>query len=216
MNDKFSMTERTRVRRKPERSHYDHHEIYEVIDNAFYGTIAFSDGKNVHAIPTAIWRENDYLYIHGSNGSRLLRTLKEGTGDVCVSITRMDGLVLARSAVAHSMNYRSVCVYGKFSAVADEDKTQHFQYFLEHWLPQRWQYVRPPSSQELAAVTMLQIPLTEAVLKSRRGQVTDYPEDTELPVWAGIAPLRLQWLLHQQAPEQNGADLPGKSLREID
>jgi uncharacterized protein len=215
MSDKLSMTERTRVRRKPERSHYDRHEIYQVIDNAFYGTIAFSDGKNVHAIPTAIWRENDYLYIHGSNGSRLLRALKEGIA-ACVSITLMDGLVLARSAVAHSMNYRSVCVYGTFSPVADDDKAKHFQYFLEHWLPGRWQYVRPPSAQELAAVTVLQIPLTEAVLKSRRGQVTDYPQDLELPVWAGIVPLGQKWLAPQQTPEQNGADLPGKSLREID
>lgn len=213
MNKQLQMTERTRVRRKPDRAKYTVDEIYKVIDDAFIGTIAFNEGGNVHAIPTAIWREGDRLLIHGSNGSRLLKTLKEGA-QACVSITEVDGLVMARSAVAHSMNFRSVCIYGIFTAIEDTSaKNAALKYFLEHWMPGRWQYVREPSQQELAAVTVLSIPITEAVLKSRQGPPTDYPHDLERPVWAGVAPVQQNWLPLEQAKEQNNADLPGRSVR---
>jgi uncharacterized protein len=214
MNDKLSMTPRTRVRRKPERSRYDRSAIYAVIDNALYGVIAFSDGKDVHAIPTIIWRENDKLYIHGSHGSRLLQTLSAGAG-VCVSITQVDGLVLARSAIAHSMNYCSVCIYGKFTPVVETAKSDHFKFFFEHWLPERWQYVRQPTAEELTATMMLEIPLTEAVLKAREGAVKDFPYDMDYPVWAGIVPIGCQWLSPQQASEQKDASLPRGSLRDL-
>lgn len=213
MNKQLKMTDRTRVRRKPDRAQYAVDEIYKVIDDAFIGAIAFHDGGSVHAIPTAIWRENDRLFIHGSNGSRLLKTLKEGA-QVCVSITEIDGLVMARSAVAHSMNFRSVCIYGVFTAIEDSAaKNAALKYFLEHWMPGRWQYVREPSQQELAAVTVLSIPITEAVLKSRQGPPTDYPHDVEQQVWAGVAPLQRAGLPLEQVKEQNHADLPGKSVR---
>ena len=111
MNDTCIMTSRTRVRRVPDRASYDRQAIFKTIDDSFFATIAFYDGDTVHAIPTAIWREDEHLYIHGSNGSRLIKHLQSGA-QVCVSMTNMHGLVLARSAFHHSMNYSSVCIYG--------------------------------------------------------------------------------------------------------
>ena len=131
MSDKLTKTARTQVHRKPDRSNYDRQTIYDVIDAAFYATIAFSDGKDAHAIPTAVWRHEDNLYIHGSKASRLLKELAAGR-QACVSITHVDALVLARSVFAHSMNYRSVCIYGVFSEVAQSEKEVHFRHFLEH------------------------------------------------------------------------------------
>lgn len=212
MTNKLPMTSRTQVRRHPERSDYDCDAVYAVIDNALCGTIAFSEGGSVHAIPTIIWRENNHLYIHGSNGSRLLKTLQSGA-QVCVAITEVNGLVLARSAIAHSMNYKSVCLYGVFTRVEESTKSAHLQWFLEHWMPGRWQYVRVPDQQELAATTVLSMPITEAVLKTRQGDPKDYPFDIDQPVWAGVAPLVQRWLPPQQVAEQAEADLPGKSLR---
>ncbi len=209
MSKKLNMTDRTRVRRHSERSGYDRDDIYAVIDHALYGTIAFSDGKNVHAIPTAIWRENDYLYIHGSNGSRLLQALSKGA-EACISITHIDALVLARAAISHSMNYRSVCIYGKFTTVTEDTaKNNHLKYFIEHWLPGRWQYLRTPDSQELAATTVLHIPITEAVYKARQGGPKDYPKDMQQEVWAGVIPLQCQWDAPEQSEEQGDVDLPG-------
>lgn len=208
MQQTLTSTVRTRVRRMSERANYDITVIQTLIDDCPFGTIAFSDGKDVHAIPTAIWREENHLYIHGSNGSRLLKILAMGA-EVCVSITRIDGLVLARSAFHHSMNYQSVCIYGVFENVEPAAKNKHMQRFLEHWIPGRWQHVRAPSDNELAATTIMRIPLVEAVLKSRQGPPKDDAEDMEQQVWAGVIPLQMQWQLPQQVIEQNDAALPG-------
>lgn len=212
MSYPLTMTDRTKVRRHPERSNYDCEAVYAVIDNALYGTIAFSDKGSTHAIPTIIWREDTHLYIHGSHGSRLLKTLQSGI-QVCVAITQVDGMVLARSAIAHSMNYQSVCIYGMFTPVAESTKNAHLQWFLEHWMPERWQYVRQPTEQELAATAILSMPISEAVLKARQGGPKDYPSDMEQPVWAGVMPLEQRWLPPQQTAEQANADLPGRSIR---
>jgi nitroimidazol reductase NimA-like FMN-containing flavoprotein (pyridoxamine 5'-phosphate oxidase superfamily) len=214
MNEPFTITERTRVHRKPERSQYDAQTIYAVIDSAFFATIAFGDGKDVHAIPTAVWRHEDHLYIHGSKASRMLNELANGR-QVCVSITHVDALVLARSVFAHSINYRSVCVYGVFSEVPVLEKEMQFQHFLEHWAPGRWNHARTPSEQELAATAMLRIPLTEAVFKGRQGPVKDLAQDMNHPVWAGLAPLGRQWLELQQDSEQTNQNLPGSTLQNL-
>lgn len=211
---KLSTTERTRVRRMSERADYDQAAIHAVLDQAFFCTVAFNDGNSVHAIPTAIWREQDYLYIHGSNGSRLLKVLQTGA-QVCVSVTNMHGLVLARSAFHHSMNYASVCVYGVFEKVPEENKMQHMQYFLEHWLPDRWQHVRIPDKTELAATTILRMPIVEAVLKSRQGAPKDDETDLDQKIWAGVIPIKMQWQTPIQVTEQNNCDLPGKSTRDL-
>ncbi len=206
------MTNRTRVRRIAERADYATATIHALLDESPVGTIAFSDGVNVHAIPTAIWREDQHLYIHGSNGSRLLKILGQGA-QVCVSVTRIDGLVLARSAFHHSMNYHSVCIYGVFESVDPAAKNQHMQCFLEHWLPGRWQHVRTPNPNELAATTIMRIPIVEAVLKSRNGPPKDDPEDMEQEVWAGVIPLQSLWQTPQQVTEQNNVNLPGQEVR---
>ncbi len=213
MTNQLPMTAKTRVRRIPKRASYDRDAVYATIDNALFATIAFSDGKQVHAIPSAIWREHDHVYIHGSNGSRLLKLLSAGAS-VCVSTTQIDGLVLARSALNHSMNYQSVCIYGVFTAVAANKKNAHLRYFLEHWLPGRWQYVRPPNKKELAATTILRMPILEAVLKRRHGEPSLDDVDVDYPVWAGVIPLLHQWQSPQQALEQAGKDWPGTAVRE--
>lgn len=212
MQQELPVTARTRVKRHGERANYEKIAIYNVIDQAFSGTIAFNDHENTHAIPTAIWREADYLYIHGSNGSRLIKCLKAGV-QACVSITNIHGLVLARTAFTHSMNYSSVSIYGSFEIVAEENKSTHMQRFLEHWLPGRWQHVRPPNQKELAATTILRISINEAVMKSRQGPPVDNVTDMDQPVWAGVVPLSLQWETPKQAVEQINSELPGQVLK---
>ncbi len=214
MSEDLSMTQRTRVRRLKERASYDQAAIFAALDEALVATIAFSDGENVHAIPTAVWREEKYLYIHGSNGSRLLKFLQTGA-QVCVSTTNIHGLVLARSAFHHSMNYCSVCIYGAFEVVAESDKERHMQQFLEHWMPGRWQHVRSPIKKELAATTLMRILISEAILKSRQGPPQDDDKDMEQHVWAGVMPLQLQWQNPCQVAEQNDPDLPGQALRDF-
>ncbi len=208
MSDQLTITSRTRVRRKPERSHYDRQKIDEVIDHSFLGVIAFTESNQVHAIPTLIWRVNNHLYIHGSHGSRLLKNLLTGI-EVCVSITILDGIVLARSAMAHSMNYRSVCIYGQFKEVSNDRKKHLFEKMFENWLPGRWQYLRQPTEKELNSTQVLELAINEAVLKTRQGDVTDYLEDMEHPVWAGVIPIIQKYLSPQQTPVQINADLPG-------
>lgn len=207
-------TPRTQVRRMKERANYDQTAIFAAIDAALIGTIAFNDGVNVHAIPTAIWREDEYLYIHGSNGSRLLKSLQTGA-QICVAITNVYGLVLARSAFHHSINYSSVCIYGIFEVVAEEMKSKHMERFLEHWTPGRWQHVRTPDKNELAATTIMRIPIIEAVLKSRQGPPKDDLADMDQPVWAGIMPLHLAWQTPEQIVEQKNQNLPGLTLRKL-
>ena len=138
--------------------------------------LLFYDGAIAHAIPTTIWREENHLYIHGSNGSRLLKFLHTGA-QVCVSVTNIHGLVLARSAFHHSINYNSVCIYGAFEAVAEDTKKNHMHCFMEHSMPGRWQYVRIPNKKELAATTIMRIAIVEAVLKSRQGPPKDDVSD---------------------------------------
>lgn len=212
MQQTVEITKRTRVKRQKARANYEKEAIYNVLDNALVATIAFSDGIHVHAIPTLAWRENDYLYIHGSNGSRLIKCLQTGM-EVCVSITHLHGLVLARSAVHHSVNYSSVCIYGAFTTVEETHKASHMQYFLEHWMPGRWQFTREPDKQELAATTLMHIPLKEAVAKSRQGPPTDIEADMQHPVWAGVVPMQPQWQNPQQVAEQDNANLPGLFFR---
>lgn len=181
---------RTEVRRKPQRAHHDAATIRAVIDEALVCQIAFEQGGSVHCLPMACWRDGDFLYIHGANNSRLTRTLLEA--ECAVSIAHLDGLVLARSAFRHSMNYRSVAIYGRFEAEDDPAaKAAAFRAFVEHVSPGRAARVRPPSPAELAGTRLLRIALTEAVAKIRNWGVEDAAEDTAIPVWAGVLPLAL-------------------------
>jgi len=187
----FAPTERTEVRRLLQRAVYDRAAVYSILDEGLVCHIGFvAEGKPV-VIPTGYGRKDDTVYLHGSPASRMLRTLGKGV-DVCVTVTLLDGLVLARSAFHHSVNYRSVVIFGTATVVEDrEGKLEALRGFTEHVAPGRWQEVRPPSDKELQATTVLALPLQEVSAKVRTGPPVDDEEDYALPVWAGVLPLSL-------------------------
>ena len=189
--ERFAPTERTTLKRLPKRAEYDRERVYAILDEAFICHVGFvADGQPV-VIPTGYGRIGNVLYIHGSAASRMLRTLGAGI-DVCVTVTLVDGLVLARSAFHHSFNYRSVVVFGKARLVTEAaEKMAALHAFTEHVIPGRWQEVREPNDGELKATTVLALPLEEASAKIRTGPPIDDEEDHALPVWAGVLPLRL-------------------------
>ena len=180
---------RTRVRRLPERAHYDADTIAAIVDAAMLCTVAFQLDGAVHAIPTIHWREGGHLYLHGAKASRMLKALTEG--EACVTIALADGLVLAGSAMHHSMNYRSVVVYGRFEAVTEPaHKLASLRAFIDGLYPGRWDTLRPITEKELNATSVLRIALDEASAKVRDWGVKDDEEDLDWPVWAGVIPLR--------------------------
>jgi uncharacterized protein len=187
----FPQTNRTNLKRLPRRGVYDRQAIYQILDEGFICHVGFVVDRQPFVIPTGYARVGDRLYIHGSQASRMLRTLAEGI-DVCVTVTLLDGLVLARSAFHHSMNYRSVVVLGCASLVEDTAaKLAALRAFSEHVIPGRWDEVRAPSEQEMKSTTVLSLSLDEASAKVRNGPPLDDEEDYELTVWAGVIPLRL-------------------------
>lgn len=187
----FPQTDRTKLKRLPKRGHFEHGTVYEILDEGFICHVGFVVDGRPFVIPTGYARLDDKLYIHGSQASRMLRTLAEGL-DACVTVTIVDGLVLARSAFHHSMNYRSVVVFGRLSVVEDRaEKLEALVAFSEHVVRGRWDDVRAPNEQELRATTVLFLSLVEASAKIRTGPPLDDEEDYSLPVWAGVIPLRL-------------------------
>ena len=181
-------SDRTRIRRLAELANYERATLHAVIDAAHLCHIAFQDAKGTHCIPTACWRQAEYLYIHGSNGGRLSKLLSSGV-QACVSITHLDGLVLARSAFNHAMNYRSAVIYGSFERVLDEtDKHQALAQFMDKLAPGRQAQARPGNNKEMAATTIMRISLEEAAVKIRTGGPVDDAEDMDIPVWAGVLP----------------------------
>lgn len=184
-------TEKTRVRRIPKRGHYDREIIYGVLDASFICHVGFVVDGQPYVIPTGYARRGDTLLIHGSSASRMLRNLAEGI-DVCVTVTILDGLVLARSAFNHSMNYRSVIVLGKAIAITgDKEKNEALLALSEHFIRGRWDEVRLPTELELKATTVLSLPIDEASAKIRDGGPVDDDEDYELDVWAGVLPMQM-------------------------
>ena len=185
-------TERTRVKRVPDRGHYDRETIYAILDEAFICHVGYVVDGQPYVIPTGFARIGDDLYIHGSSASRMLRNLSQGV-DVCVTVTLIDGLVLARSAFHHSINYRSVVVLGKAELVEDaEEKNNALEAFTEHVVPGRWAEVRWPSELELKATSVLKLPIDEASAKIRTGDPKDDEEDYAMDVWAGVLPLSIE------------------------
>ena len=188
----FKPTERTTLKRLPKRGEYDHAAVYQILDEAFICHVGFITGDKPIVIPTSFARVANDLYIHGSAASRMLQSL-EGGIDVCVTVTLIDGLVLARSAFHHSINYRSVVIFGNASIVTDRDeKTNALQAFTEHIVPGRWEDVRPPNESEMRATMVLKVPLVEVSAKVRTGPPIDDEEDYALNVWAGVVPLELR------------------------
>jgi len=187
----FPKTDRTTLKRLPKRGVYDRALVYSILDEAFICHVGFAVEGQLFVIPTGYARVDDHLYIHGSQISRMLRTLAGGI-DVCVTVTLLDGLVLARSAFHHSMNYRSVVVFGSASMVDDRAaKLAALRAFSEHVIPGRWDEVREPTEQELKATAVLSLSLEEASAKVRTGPPIDDEEDYALSVWAGVLPLTL-------------------------
>src|SRR5882672_3388123 len=189
--EKLPQTARTTLKRLPQRGNYDRELINQILDEGFICHVGFVVDDEPFVIPTGYARAEDRLFIHGSQASRMLRALEKEI-EVCVTVTLIDGLVLARSAFHHSMNYRSVVIFGR-GAVVDEraEKLAALLALSEHMIPGRWADVREPNERELQLTTVLSLPLTEASAKVRTGPPLDDEEDYELSVWAGVIPLRL-------------------------
>jgi nitroimidazol reductase NimA-like FMN-containing flavoprotein (pyridoxamine 5'-phosphate oxidase superfamily) len=187
----ITRTARTRVRRIPKRGAYDRETIYQILDEGFICHVGFTIDGKTFVIPTGYARDGDNLLIHGSAASRMMREMAGGI-EVCVTVTLIDGLVLARSAFHHSMNYRSVVIFGTAEFVENEaEKYEALRAFTDHIVPERWDEVRPPTAKELKATTVLRLPLHEASAKVRTGNPVDDEEDYDLNVWAGMIPLKI-------------------------
>ncbi len=190
--ERFAPTKKTTLKRLPTRGEYDREAVYEILDEGFICHVGFVVEGQPFVIPTGYARAGDRLYIHGSQASRMLRSLRDGI-EACVTVTLIDGLVLARSAFHHSMNYRSVVVFGRAEVVTDEaEKWEALRALTEHIAPGRWEQSRQPTESEMKATMVLRLPLVEASAKIRTGPPLDDDEDYQLPVWAGVVPLKLQ------------------------
>ena len=190
--DPILPTDRTSVRRLPARGSYDRALIHSILDEAPVCHVGFVVDGRPFVIPTLHVRVGDRLYMHGSPGSRMLKAMAGGV-EVCVTVTLVDGLVLARSAFHHSMNYRSAVVFGVAQAVDDpEEKTRVLHALSEHLVPGRWRDVRGPAPVELKATSVLSLPIDEASAKVRTGPPLDDEEDYALTAWAGVVPLSMK------------------------
>jgi len=183
-------TLRTRVVREPQLAVYDRDAVNQILDEAFLCHVGFAVDGQPFVIPTSYGRDRDVLYIHGSAASRMLRNLERGVA-VCVTVTLLDGLVLARSVFNHSMNYRSVVILGTATLVSDPaEKLAALRALSEHIIPGRWDDARQPNEKELKATSVLRLPISEFSAKVRVGPPEDDAPDYALPVWAGVIPLR--------------------------
>lgn len=187
----FTPTPRTQVRRLPKRGTYDREAVYRILDEGLVCHVGFVADGQPYVIPTGYGRVEDTLYLHGSAASRMLGVVGAGV-PVCVTVMLMDGLVLARSAFHHSVNYRSVMILGSAQEVTtEEEKWNALRAFTNHMVPGRWDDVRKPTEQEMKATTVLALALEEVSAKVRTGPPIDDEGDYALPVWAGVLPLRL-------------------------
>ncbi len=203
--DSYEPTPRTTVRRLSKRGAYDHATVHAILDEAFVCHVGFVvDGAPV-VIPTLFGRSGNSLYLHGSAGSRMLRTMAAGA-EVSIAVTLVDGLVMARSAFHHSINYRSVVLFGTARPVTDPvEKSEALRVISEHITPGRWSEVRPPAEHELKVTSVLSLSLEEVSAKVRTGPPIDDDEDYALPIWAGVLPLAVV----AQSPIDDGRVLPG-------
>ena len=191
MTTRRDVPDHLRVKREPQRGAYDRETIDAILDEALVCHLGFAVDGQPYVIPTLHARVGDRLYVHGSAASRMLRHAA-ADARICVTVTLLDGLVLARSVFNHSIDYRSVVVLGTPTLVEDVDeKREALRAFTEHVAPGRWEEARQPTVQELKATWILSVPLDEASAKVRTGPPEDEPEDMDLPVWAGVVPIHL-------------------------
>jgi uncharacterized protein len=192
MSQPYTPTPRTRLVREPDRAVYDREAAYKILDEGFLCHVGFVFDGQPFVIPTSYGRKDDALFIHGSAASRMLRQMKEGV-PVCVTVTLLDGLVLARSIFNHSMNYRSVVVLGKATLADDPaEKLEALRLLSEHVIPGRWADSRQPNEKELKATSVLRVPIDEFSAKVRQGPVVDDEPDYSFPTWAGVLPLEMK------------------------
>lgn len=186
---KLSITEKTKVKRLPKRGIYDFESIVKILDDSFVCHIGFVIDEQPFVIPTCYGRKEDKIYFHGSVGSRMLKHLKTGSG-ICVTVTNIDGIVLARSAFHHSINYRSVVIFGKADEITETvEKTNALKIISEHILTGRWNDIRKPNEKELRQTSVFSLKLDEASAKVREGGPVDEKDDMDLNIWAGVLPL---------------------------
>ena len=185
-------SERSRVKRLPDRASYDAETIHAVLDAAMVGHVGFVSSGRPVVLPMIYGRDGDVLYLHGSVASRLQRSLADGI-DVCLTVTVVDGLVLARSAFHHSMNYRSAVVFGRAVAAPPDEKAHALWVISEHLTPGRWDEVRAPTPLELRQTSVLRLAIEEASAKARTGGPVDDEDDLALAVWAGVLPCATTW-----------------------
>lgn len=198
----FTPTERTKVRRKPDRGSYDRELIYRILDEAFVCQVAFIDNGMPIVVPTNYVRVGDKLFLHGSTASRLMKTLSSGA-PFCLNVTLLDGIVCSPSATGHSVNYRSVVVMGKAEIVEGEGaKLAAMRDFVEYVIRDRWATVRPPTEQELKGTMVLAVPLVEASAKVRTGFAVNEDEDYTTPTWTGVIPMK--WISQAPVPDPRG------------
>ena len=197
-------SDRSRVKRQPRRGAYDRKTIHAILDEALVCHVGIVENSQPFVMPMTYARDGDRILIHGSKASRAMKAIASGA-DVCVTVTRTDGLVLARSAFHHSMNYRSVVILGKGRAIEDTDeKREGFRRYFERLIPGRWDHVREPDEAEMKQTLLVEIPLDEASAKARTGPPVDEDDDYALGVWAGVIPIR----------ETAGAPVPDDRLRD--
>jgi uncharacterized protein len=191
--EKFTATNKTTITRLPKRGVYDKETIYSILDEALVCTLAFVRDGEPFQIPTGFCRVDDYVYVHGSVGSLYMRELAENKSSVCISVTHLDGLVLARSAFHHSMNYRSAVIFSHAEKVVDAAELyQVLELFTNKIQLGRWNDVRKPTDGEWKATMVLKFKIEEASAKIRTGEPKDDEEDYELDVWAGVVPLKFE------------------------
>lgn len=205
-------SDRARVRRKPDRGRYDRATIDAILDAAVVGHVGHVIDGQPFVTPTAVWRQGDRLYWHGSSASRGVRAVQEGA-PVCITVTHLDALIMARSGFDHSLDYRSVMVLGAAHPVTDDaEKLAALAAFTEHLAPGRWAQLRPASPQELKATAVLWVDLAEASAKVRTAGYVDEPADAGQAVWVGSVPVHTVIGTPVQLPDQD-PDLPGPGIR---
>ncbi|MEM7370112.1 MAG: pyridoxamine 5'-phosphate oxidase family protein [Bacteroidota bacterium] len=180
------MNPKTKVKRVPKRGHYDKETIYRILDQEFFCQVGFVHEGYPVVIPTGFGRHEDWLYVHGSTASRMIKDMSQGI-DVCITVTKVTGIVLAKSAFHHSMNYESAVVFGKGELITDEvEKDFALKVISDHIIKGRWEEAREPNAKELKGTAVIKVPISEASAKIRTGGPVDDKADEPLPIWAGV------------------------------
>jgi len=188
--EQFPLTARNKVKRIPKRGHYDKATVHDILDATFLCHVGFSLDGQPFVIPTAYGRKEDVIYIHGASTSRMLKALEQGDVPVCLTVTHLDAIVLARSTFNSSMNYRSVVVFGKGILVEGDEKMEALAIITDNIIKGRWEEARMPKPNEMKATSVLKVTIEEASAKIRTGGVGEEKADESLPIWAGIIPVK--------------------------